>query len=127
MSRSNLPSNRQFKVAELIKRTLSNIFNKGKLLDMVLINISLTISEVRVNSDLRVAIVYIIPLFSYNSVNYDLVIQSLTKLSPTLRKMLTSKVKLKYSPELIFKFDDSFSNAQKIATLIENTKFEQEA
>ncbi|AIL64665.1 Ribosome-binding factor A [Rickettsiales bacterium Ac37b] len=124
MNGSNLPSNRQFKVAELIKRTLAEILNKGKLLDLALVDVSVTVSEVRVNSDLRVAIVYIVPLFSYK-VNHELVIQSLTKLTPVLRKMLTSKVKLKYSPELIFKFDDSFNNAQKISTLIDNAKIDQ--
>ncbi|KKB96345.1 Ribosome-binding factor A [Candidatus Arcanobacter lacustris] len=114
----NILSSRQLKAGELIKRTLAEIFYSGKIFDKDLANVSITISEVRISPDLRVAKVYVSPLGGL--LNKDLFMESLSKQAHNLRYLLTQKVRLKYSPELVFVYDDSFDNVKKINSLIDS-------
>ena len=56
------PSQRQLKVGELIRHALSEIFTRGEIVDAVLIRYSLTVPEVRMTPDLKLATVYVFPL-----------------------------------------------------------------
>jgi len=113
----NTVSSRQLKAGELIKRTLAEIFYAGKIFDKDLINTSVTITEVRISPDLKIAKIYVFPLGG--SLDRNVFMDSLQKLSFNLRLMLTKKINLKYSPQLSFVFDDSFDKVQKINELID--------
>ncbi|MEL7117300.1 MAG: ribosome-binding factor A, partial [Pseudomonadota bacterium] len=56
------PSQRQLRVGELIRRTLSDVLNRGDLHDPDIAGMSITVSEVRTSPDLRVATAYVLPL-----------------------------------------------------------------
>ena len=56
------PSQRQLKVGELIRHALAEIFTRGEIVDDVLSNYSLTVPEVRMTPDLKLATVYVMPL-----------------------------------------------------------------
>ncbi|KAG1649663.1 Ribosome-binding factor A [Nymphon striatum] len=56
------PSQRQLRVGELIRRTLSEILNRGEIHDPDLNRMSITVSEVRVTPDLRIATAFVLPL-----------------------------------------------------------------
>jgi ribosome-binding factor A len=116
----NVLSSRQLKAGELIKRTLAEIFYSGKIFDKDLANISITISEVRISPDLRVAKIYVSPLGGL--LDKDIFIELLKKQAYNLRFLLTKKIHLKYSPELVFVYDDSFDNVEKINHLINLTQ-----
>lgn len=105
-------STRSYRVGETIKRILVEILNQGKFFDEVIFEIPITVSEVRMSGDLKTAIVYVIPM--QQDLDKEKFIQSLDKNKYHLRKLLTSKINLKYSPNLHFIYDDSFDYAFKI-------------
>ena len=120
----NLPSTRQFKVAELLKKALVEVFNSGKIYSRILADSSVTVSEVNISADLRNANVYILPMKGVG-LSKDEFISSLKDIEKSIRFEVTKRVKLKYSPKLNFKFDDSFENLGKIEELINNIKLKK--
>ncbi|MCA8933404.1 MAG: ribosome-binding factor A, partial [Rhodospirillaceae bacterium] len=58
----HLPSQRQLRVGEQIRHSLSEILARGELHDPALLDVSITVSEVRVSPDLRNATAFIVPL-----------------------------------------------------------------
>jgi ribosome-binding factor A len=109
---------RPLKAGELIKHALVEIFSKGKVYSETLLDASITISEVRVSSDLKNATVYVIPLG--RSEDKAKFLAALKEAAPVLRKMVTDKVKMRYSPELSFKFDESFDEFSKIEGILKS-------
>lgn len=109
-------SNRQLKVGEMLRRSLVEVINHD-LFDPLLENACLTISEVKVTPDLKQATVYVAPLFGKQIVQKDLLVH-LKSLAPKLRFLVTKKVELRSSPELLFKFDTSFDEVAKIQNLL---------
>jgi len=117
MSKSKEPSNRQLKVGETIKRELSLILAK-ELHHPVFENLFLTVTEVRMSPDLRYAEVFIVPMIG-KIANTEKLIEALNDVSYKMRSIINKKVKLKYSPEIRFRFDDSFDKAQKLNNLLD--------
>jgi ribosome-binding factor A len=113
-----MSSNRQLRAGELIKRALVDIFNKGKSLEGVLVDTPVTISEVRVSVDLKVATIFILP-FGGKVSSQDL-LKALKDQSWIIRSMVTKRIQLKYSPDIIFRLDESFDNVAKIETLLKS-------
>ena len=60
------PSQRQLRVAELIRRRLSDVLMQGDIHDADLANLSITVGEVICSPDLKVATAYILPLGGKN-------------------------------------------------------------
>ena len=56
------PSNRQLRVAELIRRSISEILGKNELYEEALVNVPITVGEVRCSTDLKLATVFVLPL-----------------------------------------------------------------
>ncbi|MBL9055033.1 MAG: ribosome-binding factor A, partial [Rhodobacteraceae bacterium] len=56
------PSQRQLRVGELIRRTLSDVLNRADIHDPELNRMSITVGEVRLSTDLKVATAYVMPL-----------------------------------------------------------------
>lgn len=105
-------SQRQLRVGELIKRSLSETLIKKQIND----DFSVTISEVKMTPDLKLAIIFFFPL----GLNIDLnqAIQKLNDYSYILKANLSRQIKLKFLPDLIFKVDNSFDQVQKIDNLL---------
>ena len=99
------PSQRQLRVGELIRRTLSGILQRGDLHEPELAGVSITVGEVRTSPDLRVATVYVLPL---GGGNVDEILSALGRARNELRREVTRAVKLKFSPELRFRIDETF-------------------
>lgn len=99
------PSQRQLRVGELIRRTLSDILLRGDLHDPDLSGVSITVGEVRTSPDLRVATVHVLPL---GGANAPVILAALNRARSELRRALTREVRLRNSPELRFVIDESF-------------------
>jgi ribosome-binding factor A len=112
MNDIRMPSNRQLKVGETIKRALSEIFS-NQIHEPSIEGISVIISEVRMTPDLRLANIYIFFLFN-ESIDKDNFLRNMVELTPRLKGMLVKKITLRYMPELKFILDDSFENASNI-------------
>ena len=108
-------SNRQLRVGELVRRTLSDILAKEDIYDETLENIPITVSEVRCSSDLKLAKVYVIPL---GGKNLKQVVLALGKRKGEIRKLLGKKLNMKFVPDLRFIEDMSFDQIDKTNKLL---------
>ena len=116
MSKLGKPvSQRQLRVGELIKQSLSMIFLREETKIPDLDTKSITVTEVRMSPDLKTAKVFVIPLGGKNK---DKVIEKLKEFSFVIRKVLSKKIVVKFMPKVFFVNDDSFDYAEKIENLI---------
>lgn len=114
--RKQPPGQRQLRVGEEIRHALSSIFMRGELHEAELRDASITVSEVRVSPDLKNATAYVMPL---GGGNREEVLDALRELSPTLRTLVGSKIRLKYTPRISFRLDESFDEAHRINSLLQ--------
>ena len=111
---SSGPGQRQLRVGELIRRTLSEVLLRGDVHDPDLNRMSITVGEVRVTTDLRVATIYVLPLGGEGK---DEVIKLLARNKGELRRIIGKKVALKFAPELRFQLDETFDRMDKTRRL----------
>lgn len=109
------PSQRQLKVGELIRHAFADIFFRGEVMDDVLSKHSLTVPEVRMTPDLKLATVYVMPLGGGDA---DEVVAHLNTHQRFLRGEVARRVSLKFMPELRFKVDTSFESSRRIDELL---------
>ena len=114
-NRGKAPSQRQLKVGELIRHALAEIFARGEIVDDVLDQYSLTVSEVRMTPDLKLATVFVLPL---GGVNTREVVQALARNRAELRRLVTDRIDLKFSPELAFQADTRFDQMDRTRELL---------
>ena len=117
---NNAPfSQRQLRVGELIKQSLGQIFLRGEAKVPTLETKNITVTEVRMSTDLKNARAYVIPLGGKNT---EKAVDILTEFSPSIRKALSKKVNMKFLPKVSFVSDKSFDYAEKIEKLIQENK-----
>ena len=111
-------SQRQLRVGEMIKQSLGMIFarNEAKVPDLET-NI-ITVTEVRMSQDLKIARAFVMPLGGKNA---DEIIKKLKDNSFLIRKVLSQKIFMKFLPKILFTKDESFEYAEKIENLIKQT------
>ncbi|MGH6865886.1 MAG: 30S ribosome-binding factor RbfA [Methyloceanibacter sp.] len=109
------PSQRQLKVGELIRHALAEIFSRGDVVDEVIARHSLTVPEVRMTPDLKLATAYVLPLGGGES---EEVIAHLEKHKRFLRGEVAKRISLKFMPELRFRTDTSFETSARIDELL---------
>ena len=111
-------SQRQLRVGEMIKQSLSMIFIKNEAKVPNLETNMITVTEVKMSQDLKIAKAYVMPLGGKDA---DKVIETLKEYSFLIRKILSKKVFMKFLPKLLFRKDESFEYAEKIENLIKQT------
>ena len=113
------PSQRQQRVAELIRHALAEVLSRGDLQDDVLTRNVITIPEVRMSPDLKLATAYIMPLGGKDE---DAVLKALEKNKKHLRQEVARRVNLKFAPDLRFRRDESFDEAARIDALLRSER-----
>lgn len=108
------PSQRQLRVAELIRRTLSEVLARGEVHDPELNRMSITVGEVRISPDLRIATVYVLPLGGQGQSE---AVQAMARNKGELRRALSKTTSLKFTPELRFQIDDTFDQMDETRRL----------
>ncbi len=106
---------RQRRVGEELRHALARIFQLNQLRDPDLRDVPITVTEVRVGSDLCDANVFIMPLGGQGG---DRIVAALGRAAPFLRGCLAKEVRLRLVPRLTFRLDDSFANAARIDDLL---------
>ncbi len=99
------PSQRQLRVGELIRRTLSQVLLQGHIHDPDLNRLSITVGEVRTSPDLKIATAYVLPLGGQHR---DEAIAALKRNKHELRRAIGRVTKLKFTPDLRFRIDETF-------------------
>ena len=112
-------SQRQLRVGELIKQSLSQIFLRDEAKLPAVETKNITVTEVRMSPDLKNARAYVIPLGGKES---EETVHVLTKFSHLIRKALSKKIEMKFLPRVSFVSDKSFDYAEKIEKLIQKNK-----
>jgi ribosome-binding factor A len=115
------PSQRQLRVGELIRRALSDILMQGTIHDPDLNRISVTVSEVTASPDLKIATAYVCPLGGQGGKD---LIALLAKNKSEIRRSISKKLTLKYTPDLRFRIDETFDRMDETRRLFsqENIK-----
>jgi ribosome-binding factor A len=99
------PSQRQLRVGELIRRTLSEVLARGDVHDPELNRISITVAEVRTSPDLKIATAYVLPL---GGKGRDEVLAALRRNKGELKRAVSKALTLKFTPDLRFALDETF-------------------
>ena len=112
------PSQRQLRVAEEVRHTLVKIFQRGELRDPQLAGVSVTISEVRVSSDLRKAKAFVAPLGGGETEEF---LAAIHRATPFIRRRLGQELTLKFVPTIAFYADISFDYAEHIDEVLKSS------
>lgn len=118
-SRSAGPSQRQLRVAELVRHKLAEMLSRGEVHDDVLAAHVITIPEVRMSPDLRLATVYVMPL---GGMDRDEVLQALERNKRFIRAEVAQTLNLKFAPDVRFRFDETFDEVNRIDALLHSEK-----
>lgn len=110
------PSQRQLRVAELIRRTLSEVLARGDVHDVDLNRLSITVGEVRTSPDLKIATAYVLPLGGEGK---DDVLKLLARNKGELRRLVSKKMALKHSPDLRFQLDETFDRMDETRRMLD--------
>lgn len=118
------PTQRQLRVGEIVRHALTQLLQRGEVPDPILEKTVISITEVSMSPDLKIATAWISPL---GVADAKPIIKALAlnakyirgKLSPALRQM-------KYMPELRFRADTSFDNYSKIDKLLQTPEVAQD-
>ena len=110
------PSQRQLRVGELIRHALAGMLARGDIHDEVLAKHVVTVPEVRLSPDLKLATAYIMPLGGEDT---KPIIDALARNKSFIRTEIAHSVNLKYAPDLRFRADESFAEAERIDALLD--------
>lgn len=112
------PSQRQLRVGELVRHALSEILLRGDFPEPAMREQSLTVSEVRMSPDLRNATCFVMPLGGGEEERNEAILAVLAEMAPVLGHEVGRRVKLRFTPRLSFRNDDSFDEALRIDRLL---------
>lgn len=110
------PSQRQLRVGELIRHALADMLARGDIHDDVLAKHVVTVPEVRLSTDLKLATAYIMPL---GGQDIKPVLKALEANKRYMRGEIAQRVNLKYAPDIRFRADESFAEAERIDALLD--------
>ena len=109
------PTQRQLRISETIRHALSWVFKRDIVYDPEIAGRSLTVTEVRLSSDLKNAKIFVLPLGGEGS---DSLVLALNRAAPFLLHKISSQLRLKSLPKLTFVLDSSFDQARHIDELL---------
>jgi ribosome-binding factor A len=108
-------SQRQLRVGELIRHELAAMLTRGEVHDPVIETHMITVPEVHMSADLRLATIYIMPLGGRDEKE---VLDALERNKRYMRGEIARRVNLKFAPEIRFRVDERFEQAERIEKLL---------
>jgi len=117
------PSQRQLRVGELIRHKLAEMLSRGDIHDDVLASHVVTVPEVRLSPDLKLATAYVIPL---GGADTEAVIEALNRHKRFIRGEIAHAVNLKFAPDIRFRRDETYEEASRIDALLASPKVRQD-
>ncbi|TWI40227.1 30S ribosome-binding factor RbfA [Mesorhizobium tianshanense] len=110
------PSQRMLRVGEQVRHALSETLQRGEIIDPLIENAVVSVSEVRMSPDLKIATAFVSPLDAGDA---DAVVEALNKHAKFVRGRVSGALRqMKYMPEFRFRLDTSYDNFQKINELL---------
>jgi ribosome-binding factor A len=121
---SSAPSQRMLRVGEQVRAAITQVLQRGEVRDDLLEKTVVSISEVRMSPDLKIATAYVTPL---GLTDHDAVVKALNKNAKYIRGRIGGQLRqMKYMPEVRFRDDTSFDNYQKIDELLRSPEVQRD-
>ena len=117
------PSQRMLRVGELVRHALAGLFARGEVEDPALSGAVITVPEVRMTPDLKLANAYIIPLGGERA---DEIVEALNRHRKFIRGRVAPELDLKYAPEVKFFVDDTFDEFGRIDALLRSDRVQRD-
>jgi ribosome-binding factor A len=108
-------SQRQLRVGELVRHALADMLTRGDVHDPVIEKHMITIPEVRVTADLRLATIYVMPMGGRDA---EEVVAAFERHKKFLRAEIAHRINLKFAPDIRFRVDNRFAEAERIDKLL---------
>ena len=112
---SKAPTQRQLRVAEEIRHVLAGIFLRGEIRDPELVDVAITVTEVRIGPDLKRATAFVTRL---GRSDVDRKLSALRRAAPFLRVQVAKALRLRVAPDLSFQADTSIDYAMHVDGLL---------
>jgi ribosome-binding factor A len=111
-------SQRQLRVGELVRHAMAELLTRGDVHDPVIEGHLITVPEVRMTADLRLATIYVMPLAGRDT---DQVLAAFERNKKFLRGEIAHRINLKFAPDIRFRVDDRFAEAERIDKLLRSS------
>ncbi|MGA7116265.1 MAG: 30S ribosome-binding factor RbfA [Hyphomicrobium sp.] len=113
------PTQRMLRIGELVRHKVAELLIRGEIHDDVLASHVVSISEVRISSDLKLATAYVMPLGGKDT---EKVIAALERHKKFIRAEVAQTLDLKYAPDIRFREDETFEEVSRIDRLLFSEK-----
>ncbi|HWV21886.1 MAG TPA: 30S ribosome-binding factor RbfA [Devosia sp.] len=117
------PSQRMLRVGELVRHALADIFARGDIEDAALVGSVVTVPEVRMTPDLKLANAYVMPL---GGAHAEEIVAALNRHAKFIRGRVAPKINMKYAPDIRFFVDDTFEEAGRIDELLRSDRVKRD-
>lgn len=117
------PSQRMLRVGELVRHALAALFARGEIEDEALSGAVVTVPEVRMTPDLKIANAYVMPL---GGTHAEEIVAALNRHRKFIRGRVAPLIDLKYAPEIRFFVDDTFEEAGRIDALLRSDRVKRD-
>jgi ribosome-binding factor A len=117
------PNQRSLRVGELVRHALAAIFARGDVEDDALRGAIITVPEVRMSPDLKLANAYVMPLGGQRA---EAIVEALNRHRKFIRGRVAPQINMKFAPEVKFFVDDTFEEAGRIEALLRSDKVKRD-
>ena len=108
-------SQRQLRVGELVRHAVADLLMRGEVHDPVIEGHLITVPEVRMTADLRLATIYVMPLGGRDA---EAVVAAFERHKKFLRAEIAHRINLKFAPDIRFRVDERFAESERIEKLL---------
>ena len=111
------------RVAELVRQVVSELLTRGDINDPVLASHVVSVPQVRMSPDLKLATIYVMPL---GGKDVKEVVQALESHKKYLRGEISQKINMKFAPEIRFRADEAFQEGARIDEILNSDKVKRD-
>jgi ribosome-binding factor A len=116
-------SQRQLRVGELVRHAIAEMLTRGDVHDPVIEGHLITVPEVRMSPDLRLATIYVMPMGGRDA---EQVVAAFDRHKKFLRAEIAHRINLKFAPDIRFRVDDRFAEAERIDRLLRSPEVKRD-
>jgi ribosome-binding factor A len=107
----------------LVRHAMAELLTRGEVQDPVIEGHLITVPEVRMSADLRLATVYVMPMGGRDA---DKVLAAFERNKKFLRAEIAQRINLKFAPDLRFRIDERFAEAERIDSLLRSPRVKRD-
>ena len=117
------PSQRQLRVGELVRHVVADLVMRGDIMDDAIKGAIITVPEVRMSPDLKIATVY---LSLHDPKQEQAAVKAFARHHGFIRREVAHRVDLKFAPELRFRIDETLDAAARIDELLRRPEVQRD-